>query len=380
MTTSPSQARAAIFSAFGPIGAVLVALGIGAILMAMTGSNPWEAYEYLFSGAFNGRREIGETAVYSAPLILGGLAFAVAFRAGMFNIGIEGQLMIGGFAAGLIAALDLGMPKIIHIPLALLAAAIAGGIWGFIPGFLRATRGAHEVITTIMLNYLCFRLLDYLIQNAEGWLPVAAQSNGTDRAQPEARLPIVLSGTRLHLGFVIAIVVAVVLWYIFSRTTLGYKIRTVGLSSGAALYGGISWGGTIIIAMTLSGAIAAFAGAGEALGLHGRMYGTPSGYGFTAIAVGLVGRNHPIAIIVSGILFGMLNAGAGDMQKAGVSKEIVSVLQGLIILAVAAFEVAGRIPGLRKIVAPPPPPTGADRASDIGTEPGIETSKPPVAI
>ena len=380
MTTSPSRVRGILFTGLGPIAAVLVALVAGGILIALTGSDPWEAYKALFDRAFNGRRAIGETGVYAAPLILGGLAFSVAFRAGMFNIGVEGQLMIGGFAAGLVAALDLGLPRIIHIPLGLLAAIIAGGIYGFIPGLLRATRGAHEVITTIMLNYLAFRLITYLIQKSEGWLPVATQSNGTEKAQPEARLPIIFTGTRLHLGFVIAIVVAIILWYVFARTTLGYKIRTVGLSSGAAAYGGISWRNTIIIALALSGAVAGLAGAGEAMGLHGRMYGTPTGYGFTAIAVGLVGRNNPIAIIFSGLLFGALSAGAPGMQTVGVSKEIVSVLQGLIILAVAAFEVAGRIPGLRKLVAPPLPPSGPDRSSDIGIEPEIESTKPSVAI
>ncbi|MEJ7837767.1 MAG: ABC transporter permease [Thermomicrobiales bacterium] len=380
MSSTPSRARNCLVTGLGPIAAVVAALFVGGLLIAITGSDPWEAYRALFDRAFNGRRAIGETGIYAAPLILGGLAFSVAFRAGMFNVGVEGQLMIGGFAAGLVAALDLGLPAFVHIPLGLLAALVAGGIYGFIPGFLRATRGAHEVITTIMLNYLCFRLLNYLIQKSSGWLPVATQSNGTERAQPEARLPIVFDGTRLHFGFVIAIIAAIVLWYVFARTTLGYKIRTVGLSSGAAAYGGISWKKTIIIAMLLSGAVAGLAGAGEAMGLHGRMYGTPTGYGFTAIAVGLVGRNHPIAIIFSGLLFGALSAGAPGMQSAGVSKEIVSVLQGLIILAVAAFEVAGRIPGIRKFVAPPPSAVGPDRSSDDDSDPDTNTTRPSVAI
>jgi simple sugar transport system permease protein len=317
----------------------------------------------LLNKALNGKRALAETGVYSAPLILGGLAFAAAFRAGMFNIGIEGQLVIGGFAAGLVAALDLGLPGIIHVPLGLLVAAIVGGVWGFIPGFLRATRGAHEVISTIMLNYLAFRLITYLIQNAESWLPVDPMTNATKRAMPEARLPKILDGTRLHLGFVIAILAAIGLWYIFSRTTLGYRIRTVGLSRGAAAYGGISWGKTVIIAMTLSGALAGLAGAGESMGLHGKAFATPPGYGFTAIAVGLVGRNNPLAIIASGLLFGILSAGAPAMQsEAGVSKEIVDVLQGLIILAVAAFELVNRSAFLRRFTTPPPTARG-DRAS-----------------
>ena len=363
-----SPARARVVAALGPTIAVLAALLVGAVIMIATGSNAWDAYRGLLNKAFNGKRALAETGVYSAPLILGGLAFAAAFRAGMFNIGIEGQLVIGGFAAGLVAALDLGLPAIIHVPLGLLVAAIAGGIWGFIPGFLRATRGAHEVITTIMLNYLGFRLVTYLIQNAEGWLPVDPMGNATKRAMPEARLPKILDGTRLHLGFIIAIVAAIVLWYVFTRTTLGYRIRTVGLSRGAAAYGGIPWGKTVIVAMALSGALAGLAGAGESMGLHGKAFATPPGYGFSAIAVGLVGRNNPLAIIASGLLFGVLSAGAPAMQsEAGVSKEIVDVLQGLIILAVAAFELVNRSAFLRRFTQPPAI-SGNDRAPSEDVE------------
>lgn len=372
VSTMPSPVRGRIVSGIGPIASVVVALLVGAAIIAITGSNPWEAYRALFDQAFNGRRAIAETGVYSAPLILGGLAFAAAFRAGMFNIGIEGQLVVGGFAAGLVAALDLGLPAIAHVPLGLLAAAIAGGLWGFIPGFLRATRGAHEVITTIMLNYLAFRLVTYLIQKGPSWLPIDTQGNATDRAMPEARLPNILDGTRLHGGFLIAIAAAIILWYILSRTTLGYKIRTVGLSNGAAAYGGIRWGQTVVLAMVISGILAGFAGAGESMGLHGKMFATPPGYGFTAIAVGLVGRSNPLAIIASGLLFGALSAGAPAMQsEAGVSREIVSVLQGLIILAVAAFEVASRVPLVRRFVSSPPA-AGSDRSSETGNEPVVE--------
>jgi simple sugar transport system permease protein len=378
MNIMPSPVKGKLVAAAGPIGSVLVALLVGAIIMALTGSNPWDAYRALIDKAFHGRRALAETGVYSAPLILGGLAFAAAFRAGMFNIGIEGQLVIGGFAAGLVAALDLGLPAVIHVPLGLLAAAIAGGIWGFIPGFLRATRGAHEVITTIMLNYLAFRIVTYLIQNGGGWLPVDSMTNATKRAVPEAQLPKILDGTRLHAGFLIAIAAAIILWYLFSRTTLGYRIRTVGLSRGAAVYGGIPWGRTVVVAMVLSGVLAGLAGAGESMGLHGKTFANPPGYGFTAIAVGLVGKNNPLAIIASGLLFGMLNAGAPAMQsEAGVSKEIVNVLQGLIILSVAAFEVNNRIPFVRR--SSTRPPSGGDhRASIDPAEPVGETRIGPV--
>lgn len=368
------QARSgsAIVNALGSIAAVLVALAIGAIVILISGNNPWAAYAALLEGAFGSERGRAETLVYAAPLILGGLAFGVAARAGMFNIGIEGQLVIGGFAAGLLGALDLGMPTAAHLPVAVLGAAIAGGIWGLIPGVLRAATGAHEVITTIMLNYLAFRLITYSIQKQSAWLPVDPQVQGTERVLDSARLPILLDRTRLHAGVLIAIVAAIVLWFILFKTTFGYRLRAVGLSRGAAQYGGMHWGRTIAIAMGVSGILAGLAGAGETLGLHGRHSGAPPGLGFTAIAVGLVGRNHPIGIIFSGLLFGVLSAGAPSMQsRADVSREIVLVLQGLVILAVAAFEAMYRMPMIRKLMTPSSPAAG-DRSGDVGMAPELE--------
>jgi simple sugar transport system permease protein len=342
-----------LITVFGPLLAVLVAFVVGGVLILVTGHEPITAYRAMLEGAFSGKRAIAETLIYTAPLLLGGLAFAVAYRASLFNIGIEGQLVVGGLAAGIVGAWDLGLPTALHLPLALLAAAAAGGLWGAIPGALRAWTGAHEVITTIMLNYLAFRLVNYTIQKLGKWLPVDNQFQATNKALPTARLPIILEGTRLHAGILIGLAAAVLLWYLMFRTAFGFKLRTVGLSRGAADYAGISWRGVFVLAMLLSGVLAGLAGAGEALGLHGRHYANPPGYGFTAIAVGLVGRNHPLAIIPSALLFGALSAGAPAMQaEAAVSKEIVLVLQGLVILAVAAFAAANRIPGLRRLAMP----------------------------
>jgi simple sugar transport system permease protein len=342
-----------LLTVFGPLLAVLVAFVVGGVLILVTGHEPITAYRAMLEGAFSGKRAIAETLIYTAPLLLGGLAFAVAYRASLFNIGIEGQLVVGGLAAGIVGAWDLGLPTALHLPLALLAAAAAGGLWGAIPGALRAWTGAHEVITTIMLNYLAFRLVNYTIQKLGKWLPVDNQFQATNKALPTARLPIILEGTRLHAGILIGLAAAVLLWYLMFRTAFGFKLRTVGLSRGAADYAGISWRGIFVLAMLLSGVLAGLAGAGEALGLHGRHYANPPGYGFTAIAVGLVGRNHPLAIIPSALLFGALSAGAPAMQaEAAVSKEIVLVLQGLVILAVAAFAAANRIPGLRRLAMP----------------------------
>ncbi len=195
------RANSALVNAIGSVLAVVVALLIGAVVIAVAGHDPWEAYKALAEGALGSRRGRAETLVYAAPLILGGLAFAVAARAGMFNIGIEGQLVMGGFAAALVGASDWGLPSALHIALAVLAAIVAGGIWGLIPGVLKATTGAHEVITTIMLNYLAFRLITYSIQKRSDWLPVDEQVQGTDRVLDTARLPILLDATRLHSGY-----------------------------------------------------------------------------------------------------------------------------------------------------------------------------------
>lgn len=336
-----------LISVFGSISAVVVALILGAVVMSLSGADPVEAYSALWDGAFVGKRSIAETLIYSAPLILGGLAFAMSSRAGLFNIGVEGQLLVGGFVAGLVGAWDFNLPGALYMPLALFCGAIGGAVWGFIPGYLKARTGAHEVITTIMLNYLAMRMITYLTLRQSDVLPVDSTMIATNRVAPTAMLPKLMPPTRLHLGIVIAVVAAVVLWYVLFHTRFGYNVRAVGLSTGASAYGGIKAGATIAIAMTIAGGLAGLAGAGESLGLHGRHWATSPGYGFTAIAVGLVGRNHPLAVILSGLLFGALNAGAPSMQTANVSKEIVMLIQGFIILAVAALEVVNRLPAIR---------------------------------
>lgn len=326
------------------IAAVGIALAVGAIFILISNDNPIDAYKALFTGAFGDRRSIAETLVATTPYTLGGLAFAVAARAGMFNIGIEGQFMVGGLLSGVFAASNTNLPAVIFLPLALILAIAGGGIWGVIAGLLKAKTGAHEVITTIMLNYLAFRLNNYIIGGAEDWLPVDPQIKGTDKIQPAAALPRILDGTRLHAGIFIALAAAVLLWYLLFRTTFGYRLRTVGQSPGAAAFAGIPWGLTIVTAMFISGACAGLAGAGEALGLQGRHYSNPPGYGFTSIAVGLVGRNHPLGMVFAGLLFGALRSGSTEMQnQVGTSKELVLILQGLVILAVAAISASERI-------------------------------------
>lgn len=375
-TTGRSLLRSpGVSTVLSSVAAVVIALLVGAMFIALTGADPINAYRALFEGAFGDKRSIGETLVYATPYIFGGLSFAIAARAGMFNIGVEGQLVMGGLACGLVGAVDLGLPSFLFLPLALLTAAVAGGLWGAIPGVLKARTGSHEVITTIMLNYIAFRIVTYVMTSTDGWLPVNPQLQATDKVEPAARLPNILSGTRLHAGLIVALLAAVVIWYLLFRTTLGYRIRTVGLSRGAADYAGMKWGKTITLAMGLSGALAGLAGAGETLGLQGRHYSNPPGYGFTSIAVGLVGRNHPLGVILAGILFGALRSGATEMQnQVGTSKELVQVLQGLVILSVSAIAAYGRLHAWRSRRQNTRRQAPLD-STTIGVEPGV----PPAA-
>jgi simple sugar transport system permease protein len=374
-----SRAAAGLPTVLSSLLAVAIALLAGGVVIALSGDNPLPAYAALFTGAFGDQRAIAETLVMATPLILGGLAFAVAARAGLFNIGIEGQMVMGGLAAGLAAAANPGWPTVIHLPLALLAGMAAGGLWGFIPGFLKAQTGAHEVITTIMLNYIAYRISTVVIGQED--LPlVNAALQATQPAADTARLPRLLEGTRLHAGFLIALIAAAVVWFLLYRTVFGYKIRTVGLSRGAAAYAGISWGRTIALAMLLSGLLGGLGEAVDALGLQGRYYNVSLGIGFTSIAVGLVGRNQPFGVVLAGLLFGALASGATRMQNtAGISRDIVYVLLGFVILSVSALAVAQQFRQTRHTTARVRG-RERDRAAEDAGEPLVEPPPPPRTI
>ena len=365
------------------VGAIAVALLVGAVVIVLSGDDPVVAYRALFRGAFGGVRPLSETLVAATPLVFGGLAFSLAYRAGMFNIGVEGQLVLGGLAAGWIGAQAFGLPRLLHLPLALAAALVVGGLWGALPGVLKARSGAHEVITTIMLNYLAARISAYAV-GSNGPLKGSASLPATDPAQPSATLPRLVGDERVHAGILLALVAAGLLWYLLFRTTFGYRVRAVGLSRGAAAYAGIGWGRTITFAMLGSGMLAGLGGAAEVLGLQGRYYDRFSpGYGFTAIAIGLVGRNHPAGVVLAALVFGALNSGATAMQSAaGTSKELVQILQALVILAVAAFAAAGRLrlfAGRRVAGVGRRVPAG-DRSAAVGMDPEIEARPQPPKV
>ncbi len=322
--------------------AILAAFIIGAFFILFTEANPINAYLTLFDGAFGSLTNIYHTLFRATPLILTGLAVAFGFRCGLFNIGAEGQYLIGAFAAAWFGFAVTGLPMIIHLPLTIMVAMIAGGLWASIAGVLKAKLGANEVINTIMLNYIAlFLTIQYGINRLKGTGARQGTPNILETAQLR-RLGELIGqpGVRLHAGFILAILAAVFLWYFMWKTKSGYEIRAVGLNSHAAEYGGINVAKNIILAMFISGALAGLAGAGEVLGTQRYFItGMNAGHGFTGIAVALVGNNNPIGVVLAGILFGALAQGGFVMGRVGVPRDIVTIIQALVIFSIAIMQV-----------------------------------------
>lgn len=315
-----------------PLTAVLLAGIIGSIILWLSDANPWEAYTALFRGAFGSEVAIGRTLEKATPLILGGLAVAFAFKAGLFNIGGQGQLLMGAIIAGYVGFAVTGLPFIIHMPLALLIGSLTGAIFASIAGALRTYTGAHEVITTIMLNFVAINITDYL---ADGpWKDTGIVAR-TPAIADSAAIPV--WGT-LPAGFFIAAIVALATWYLLFRTTLGYEIRTVGLNANAAHYAGIKVARTIILTMAISGFLAGMGGSIETLGVVGRYQpGFNTGLGFDGITIALLARTNPLGVIPAALLVGAMQAGSSQMQfDANVQSQIIDVIQALILFFVSA--------------------------------------------
>jgi len=276
-----------------------------------------------------------ESLTTATPYIFAGLAVALGFRCGLFNIGAEGQFFIGALCSAFVGY-AFQMPWYIHLPLALLAGALGGAIWGAIPGYLKAVTGAHEVVNTIMMNWIAFRLSDWLLtgpMKASGYRPV------TPVIQDSAFLPRLFPDPlRFNIGFFLALAVAVLVWWFLFKTTLGFEIRAVGTNPDAARYAGMSIVRNFVLVMVLSGALAGLAGASQVLGVdHWVGQGFSAGYGFDSIALALLGKSHPLGVVVAALLFGFLRGGATRMQSmAGIPIDIISVIQGFVIIFVAA--------------------------------------------
>ena len=321
-----------------PIISVLLGLISGAIIMLIFGYNPIAGFAALWNGAFGDAYFLGETIRQVTPYILSGLAVAFALRSGLLNIGVEGQVFMGWLASVWIG-ISFELPMIIHLPLAILAAAIAGAFWGFIPGLLKARLGVHEVIVTIMMNYIALYLSNSIVRNL--------LSDGADRTENVAATASLQSPwlaemtfySRIHYGFVLAILMALFMWFIINRTTTGFELRAVGFNQHASRYAGMSVGKNIILAMVISGGFAGLAGAMEGLGTFGFM-SIKSGFtniGFDGIAVALLGANTAFGVILAAFLFGVLKIGALNMPtEAGVPTELVEIIIALIIFFVAS--------------------------------------------
>jgi ABC-type uncharacterized transport system permease subunit len=326
-----------------PLVSVLLAVAIGSIIIKLSGYDPFLAFSALFQGAFGGPRQISETILRATPLIFTGLAVGFGFRANLFNIGAEGQYVLGSRGAAWIGLLLAGLPSALSIPLIVLGAALFGAAWAFIPALLKAKVGAHEVITTMMFSWIGIYLTSWIVSGplkAPGEIPQTPMLPESVWLPSFDRIIPGLMPMRAHLGFVVALLAAVVVAWVLRRTTLGYRVRAVGYNPGAAENGGISIARTTIWALCISGALAGMAGASEVLGANHRLFdqvSAGSGYGFTGIAVALLAKNDPIGVIFAAILFGALSAGAGTMQlEANVPQKIITIVQALIIFFVGA--------------------------------------------
>lgn len=342
-----------------PAGSVIFAFVVGALIVLATGGNPLQAYQALICGGFglfcfggeNSALQLSNTIVFLTPLILTGLAVGIGFRAGLFNIGAEGQFVMGVIAATVLGIRLGNWPAILLVPTVLLGGTLAGAVWSGISGVLKAFTGAHEVVTTIMLNYVALWLTRYLIVG--GPLQSPNGFSTSPAIAPGAQLPALLpqGPTQMYFGLpasvflantgvFVALLAAVVYWFILKRTSLGYEIRAVGQSQRAAKYAGISVRRTIIVTMLLSGAFAGLAGAVQIMGVFPHtltdVYFVDT-TGFDAIAVSLLGLNSAVGVVLAAILFGALHAGGSVMQSdAGISGNLVFILEALVLFSLAA--------------------------------------------
>jgi simple sugar transport system permease protein len=342
-----------------PVVAIFLALVAGAVVIILSSALvpghtfdpglPVTAYQALFEGSLGSDNARVETLVQAAPLLLAALGIGLGFKAGLFNIGGKGQFLMGALAAVAAAGALQDAGPAVAITVSLLVGCAAGALWGFLPGFLKAVSGAHEVVTTIMLNFVAQALVAYLVAGPLR-LPKSPQPVTGDVGI--AALPIIL-GRDGHIGIIIAAVAVPVVWFLLYRTTLGFQIRAVGANPDASRYAGMRPRWVIILTMTAAGLFSGLAGAGNILGINHQVPATfNTTVGFDAITVALLGRSHPFGILLASLLFGGMRAGAALMQiKAGVPKELVDVVQSIILLFLVASPIVRRLLRLRGVKA-----------------------------
>lgn len=327
--------------------AVAIALLIGAFVIALIGVNPWDAYHAMFEGALGSWSGIADTLEKSTPYIIGGLAFAVASKAGLFNIGIEGQMYVGALLAAIVGFELHGLPAVVHVTLCIAVAMLGGIAWTAVPGLLKVKTGVHEVISTVMMNYVAYALTGYLTVH---WFLEPGAVAQTPQIVPSAVLSFLSPPSKLNAGLILALVCAVLLYVFLYRTPWGFSFRVNGLNGIAARYAGIDSKKILFLSLLASGALAGLMGAERTLGVYHRfMQSFSNGYGFTVIAVALLGRNHPLGIIPAALLFGLLENGSATMSlMVDVPKEFGPILQALIIVVIASSHFLSKLNFRRK--------------------------------
>jgi ABC-type uncharacterized transport system permease subunit len=337
-----------------PIAGIAIGLGLGGLIVKAVGESPVETWKLLFTSSFGSLTGICHTLFNATPLIFTGLAVAVAFRGGLFNIGAEGQLILAAFVAAWAGSSLSFLPALFLVPVCILLAAMAGGVWGAIPGALKVRFGVHEVINTIMMNFIAIGIVNYLVTGP--FLAPGDQIPETVPIAPAAHLPRAArllapfgvelpSSLPLNASFLIAVIACILVYLFLFRTKWGFELRAVGLNPEAARAAGINVAKNVVLAMALSGALAGMVAVNEVMGYRYRYYdGFSPGYGFLGIAVALLGRNHPLGVLCTAILFGALVHGGltVDMLTERVSRDIVYIVQGITIVAVAGAAVLGR--------------------------------------
>lgn len=321
-----------------PLVAILLGLIVGAIVMLLGGYNPFEAYSALIKRVVGNPYDFGETIRQITPLIFTGLAVAFAFRSGMFNIGADGQVLIGMTSATAVSLSMSGVTSTIVVPVSIIAGGVAGGLWAAIAGYLKAKRGINEVITTIMLNWTALYLSNYVIRH---FFLLKGQNRSEDIGASAALtfLSGVFNNARVHWGIVIALLAALFFYVYLWKTKQGYEMRAVGFNQNAAEYAGMNVGRNVVKAMFISGVFAGLAGAFEVLGVfhYQSVFAASPGYGFDGIAVALLGMNHPFGVVLAAILYGVLTYGSAGMSfAAGVPPELIKIIIGSIIFFIAA--------------------------------------------
>ena len=393
-----------------PFIAVAGALAVGAIILLLQDTNPLTAYEAMFRGAFTNKNGLADTLVKATPLLLVALGVAIAFRGGVINIGAEGQLIMGAMLTTYLGV-ELGesLPGPLVILICLLGGALMGGLWAALPGYLKAKMGVNEILSTIMMNQIAIQISFFLLR---GPMIDPAELEAGTGIPHSARLPkstdlprftdiaewlgltksaeemglsgfaaeiygLLVEPTRLHSGLIIAVFLAILVYILLWRTTIGYRIRAVGQNQNASRYAGINVSRYIILSMTLGGVFAGLAGSIEILGLHHRMFeptAVSAGYGFSGIVVALFGFLHPLTIIPSALLFAGLLVGGDKMQRAvQVPQVLITVILGLVVLFVVSADILVRRRATRRVSVEQPKPPGPDPGADPGTGPGSDS-------